>query len=186
MTIRFCGVAAPEWDAPGGQEATDAIKDIVLGKQVRCELTGKQTYDRCVGVCYLNGINIEEQLVRIGLARDCPRFQAGGTASSSRRQRTRAQPSGKRTSCRATAERGDADHPAACSHRKGAAAAARSSSARFSFISGRQITLPLGETPTRSAALPRQPAHSPTPPPPSAPSAAALRGLPRLCRALGR
>jgi Staphylococcal nuclease homologue len=32
------------------------------------------TYDRCVGVCYLNGINIEEELVRIGLARDCPRF----------------------------------------------------------------------------------------------------------------
>ena len=77
MAIRFWGIAAPEWDAPGGQEATDAIKDMVLGKQVRCELTGKKTYDRCVGVCYLNGINIEEELVRIGLARDCPRFSGG-------------------------------------------------------------------------------------------------------------
>lgn len=62
---------------PGGQEAADAIKDMVLGKQVRCELTGKQTYDRCVGVCYIDGTNIEEELVRIGLARDCPRFSGG-------------------------------------------------------------------------------------------------------------
>ena len=44
---------------------------------MRCELTGKQTYDRCVGVCYLNGMTIEEELVRIGLARDCPRFSDG-------------------------------------------------------------------------------------------------------------
>src|ERR687897_3547811 len=38
------GVAAPEWDAPGGQEATDAIQDMVLGKQVRCELTGASAF----------------------------------------------------------------------------------------------------------------------------------------------
>jgi len=77
MAIRFWGIAAPEWDAPSGQETTNAIKDMVLGKQVRRELTGKKTYDRCVGVCYLKGRNIEEELVRIGLARDCPRFSGG-------------------------------------------------------------------------------------------------------------
>ena len=64
-------------DAPGGQEATDAIKDMVLRKQVRCELTGKKTYDRCVGVRYLDGMKIEEELVRIGLAPTAPRFSGG-------------------------------------------------------------------------------------------------------------
>jgi len=59
MAVRFWGVAAPEWDALGGQEATDAIKALVLDKEVRCELTGKRTYDRCVGICYLDGLNGE-------------------------------------------------------------------------------------------------------------------------------
>jgi hypothetical protein len=43
-------------------------------------LASNATYvrdDRCVGVCYLDGMNIEEELVRIGLARDCPRFSGG-------------------------------------------------------------------------------------------------------------
>ena len=87
MAIRFWGVAAPEWDAPGGQEATDAITALVLDKEIRCELTGKQTYDRCVGICYLNGMNVEAELVRQGLARDCPRFSGGAaTATPSRRR----------------------------------------------------------------------------------------------------
>lgn len=30
-----------------------------FGKEVRCELTGKRTYDRRVAVCYLNGADIE-------------------------------------------------------------------------------------------------------------------------------
>jgi endonuclease YncB( thermonuclease family) len=55
MAIRLQGIAAPEWGEPGSAEATEAIETLVLGKEVRCELTGKQTYDRCVAVCYLNG-----------------------------------------------------------------------------------------------------------------------------------
>ncbi len=75
--IRFWGIAAPERSDPGGAEATAAIKTLVLGKEVRCELTGKATYDRCVGVCYLDGLNVEAELVRMGLARDCPRYSGG-------------------------------------------------------------------------------------------------------------
>jgi endonuclease YncB( thermonuclease family) len=74
MAIRFWGITAPEWDARSGHDTTDAINDMVLGKQVRREPTGKKTYDRCVGLCYLDGMNIEEELVRIGLARGPPRF----------------------------------------------------------------------------------------------------------------
>jgi micrococcal nuclease len=77
MAIRFEGIAAPEWNAPGGPEATEAVKALVLGEEVRCELTGKATYDRCVAVCYLNGADVEATIVRTGLARDCPRYSGG-------------------------------------------------------------------------------------------------------------
>ena len=52
-------------------------KALVLDEEVRCELTGKRNYHRCVGVCYLDGMNVEAKLVRQGLARDCPRFSGG-------------------------------------------------------------------------------------------------------------
>jgi endonuclease YncB( thermonuclease family) len=47
MAIRLNGLAAPEWDAPGGFEATAAMRDLVLGKVITCELDGEATYDRC-------------------------------------------------------------------------------------------------------------------------------------------
>jgi hypothetical protein len=43
----------------------------------RCELDGERTYDRCVGICYLQDEDISEGMVRRGLARDCPRFSGG-------------------------------------------------------------------------------------------------------------
>ena len=43
----------------------------------RCELDSERTHGRCVGVCYLNGEDIGEAMVRQGLARDCPRFSGG-------------------------------------------------------------------------------------------------------------
>jgi micrococcal nuclease len=60
----------------------------VLGKEVRCELTGKRTHDRCVAVCYLNGADVEAMMVRKGFARDCPRF-SGGRHAEAERQATR-------------------------------------------------------------------------------------------------
>jgi hypothetical protein len=43
MAIRFQGIAAPEWGEPGSAEVTQAIEVLVLGKQVRCEVTGRRT-----------------------------------------------------------------------------------------------------------------------------------------------
>src|SRR5690606_8535109 len=82
MAIRFEGIAAPEGREPGGDEATEAIEALVLGKEVRCELTGKRTYDRCVAVCYLDGADIEAVMVRQGFARDCPRYSGGRHAEA--------------------------------------------------------------------------------------------------------
>jgi len=49
----------------------------VLGAVVTCELDGEATYDRCAAICHLNGTDISEEMVRVGLARDCPRYNGG-------------------------------------------------------------------------------------------------------------
>ena len=40
IAIRLEGIAAPERDEPGGAAAADAMRDLVLGKDLRCDLTG--------------------------------------------------------------------------------------------------------------------------------------------------
>jgi endonuclease YncB( thermonuclease family) len=77
-------IAAPEWDTPAGEAATKALREMVLGKLVSCELTGKATYNRCVAVSYLDGIDIEAEMVRTGLARDWPRYSGGRHADAER------------------------------------------------------------------------------------------------------
>ena len=71
------GLAAPEGEEPGGNQATEAMRQMALGQELRCELNGERTHDRCAGVCYLDGADISEILVHRGLARDCPRFSGG-------------------------------------------------------------------------------------------------------------
>jgi micrococcal nuclease len=77
MPIRLNGLAAPEWDEPGGDAAMDAMIELVGGRTLRCELNGGRTHDRCVGVCYLEGKDISAAMVAAGVARDCPRFSGG-------------------------------------------------------------------------------------------------------------
>jgi endonuclease YncB( thermonuclease family) len=85
MAIRLQGLAAPEWNEPGGTEAREAMIELVHHQTLRCELDGRRTYDRCVGICYLDGVDISEELVRRGLARDCPRYSDGRYAQVERR-----------------------------------------------------------------------------------------------------
>ena len=72
--IRLNGVAAPERKDPLGPQATAFMRDLVLGKEVRCELNGKKTYDRFVGRCFLRELDVGRELIGVGLARDCPRY----------------------------------------------------------------------------------------------------------------
>lgn len=85
VPIRLGGLAAPESDEPAGRAATVAMRRLVDGRELRCELNGERTYDRCVGVCYLGGKDIATKLVREGVARDCPRYSRGRYAQAERR-----------------------------------------------------------------------------------------------------
>jgi len=51
LPIRLQGLAAPEGDEPGGDQATLAMRRMELGRELRCELDGERTHDRCVGIC---------------------------------------------------------------------------------------------------------------------------------------
>lgn len=77
LPIRLHGIAAPDRDEPGGDDATKALSAMVVGRQLLCELNGARSRDRCVAVCYLRSIDIAETVVLAGLARDCPRFSVG-------------------------------------------------------------------------------------------------------------
>jgi micrococcal nuclease len=77
MPIRLSGLAAPKGDEPGSAAATVAMVELVKGGTLRCELNGERTRDRCAGVCYLDGDDINEVMVHCGLARDCARFSGG-------------------------------------------------------------------------------------------------------------
>ncbi|MDP1963427.1 MAG: thermonuclease family protein [Reyranella sp.] len=80
--VRLQGVAAPERNEPGGPAATDFMKRLVNGKEVRCELDGTRTYDRQVGICFVDGRDIGEAVIAAGLARDCPRYSGGRYAGA--------------------------------------------------------------------------------------------------------
>jgi len=77
VRIRLNGVAAPERNEPGGAEATAEMKQMISGKTVRCSLTGKKTYKREVGTCWVGTLDLGAALIASGKARDCPRYSAG-------------------------------------------------------------------------------------------------------------
>jgi micrococcal nuclease len=77
IPIRLSGVSAPELDEPLGPQSKKFMRDLVDGKSVRCEFNGKKTYDRFVGVCYLEGKDIGISVIEAGLALDYPKFSGG-------------------------------------------------------------------------------------------------------------
>ena len=83
------------------------MRELVLGKVVTCELDGEATYDRCAAICYLESSDISEEMVRMGLARDCPRYSGGRYRAAEQQAADGAPRSGRAIRCPATARRGD-------------------------------------------------------------------------------
>ncbi len=51
--------------------------ELVEGHVVVCDLTQERTRGRQAGWCYRDGRDVAAELIRAGLARDCPRYSAG-------------------------------------------------------------------------------------------------------------
>ncbi|MET4806686.1 thermonuclease family protein [Limibacillus sp. MBR-115] len=78
VPVRFSGISAPELSEPYGQQSKNAMRGLVAGQRVICDLTGRKTYDRWVGNCFLaDGTDLSVAVVALGLARDCPRYSGG-------------------------------------------------------------------------------------------------------------
>jgi micrococcal nuclease len=77
IPIRLNGMSAPELDEPLGNSSKEFMVNLVDGKNVRCELTGAKTYDRLVGTCCLDGMDVGIAVISAGLALDCPRYFGG-------------------------------------------------------------------------------------------------------------
>ena len=78
VEIRLQGVAAPELRDPYGKESKAALAALIEGKTAICELDGTTaSSNRPVGVCFVDGIDVGAEMVRLGYARDCPAFSMG-------------------------------------------------------------------------------------------------------------
>jgi len=93
--VRLNGVDGPETSNRIGQEARAFMTRLVRGETLVCQLNGDRTYDRWVGVCYLDGQDIGAIAIANGHALDCRRYSGGRyryletTAARSRIQRAR-------------------------------------------------------------------------------------------------
>lgn len=78
LRIRLEGIDAPEisqqcerdggapW--PCGQKAAGELRALVAGNDVLCDETGKDKYRRTLAICFADGVNINETMVRSGYA----------------------------------------------------------------------------------------------------------------------
>ena len=76
--VRLWGVDAPEKNAPGAAEATEALTNLVAGRRLACEEMDRDRYARIVARCTLDdGRDIARVLIDIGAATEMPRYSGG-------------------------------------------------------------------------------------------------------------
>ena len=66
--IRLAEIDTPEKNQPYGQKAKKALSDFIFGKTVRVEVQTIDRYGRTVGKIFLDGLNINKEMVRAGHA----------------------------------------------------------------------------------------------------------------------
>ena len=77
IPVRLEGIDAPEsWQTCNrdgriygcGQQATQALANLIAGQSVQCEIAGRDAYGRALGVCTAAGIELNRTMVRDGWA----------------------------------------------------------------------------------------------------------------------
>ena len=87
VRVRICGIDAPERGQAGYGQAAGALSNMIEGKTVHCLQVGEGTVcdgrskptnrDRIVAQCFLDAVDIAEQMIRSGTACDWPKFSGG-------------------------------------------------------------------------------------------------------------
>ena len=66
--IRLHGIDCPETSQEYGTEATNMTKKLCSEKRVHVEVTGVDKYKRILGIIWVEGVNLNEELLKKGLA----------------------------------------------------------------------------------------------------------------------
>lgn len=66
LKLRLYGIDAPEKNQPFGQKAHDFTASMVAGRQITVEQKDTDRYGRTVAMVYVDGINLNEQIVKQG------------------------------------------------------------------------------------------------------------------------
>lgn len=95
--IRLIGIDAAEGDQPCrdgagrghacGQIATDATRRLYEGRAADCRVQAYDRYDRALAVCFVDGVDVNADLVRRGLART---YRGGPAYAAQEREARRA------------------------------------------------------------------------------------------------
>ena len=68
LKVRLDGIDAPELKQAFSQQSKQTLSDLVFGKSVMLHVTGKDRYKRTLAVVVVNGLNVNLEMVRRGLA----------------------------------------------------------------------------------------------------------------------
>jgi endonuclease YncB( thermonuclease family) len=87
VRVRICGIDAPERGQPGYGQAAGVLATMIEGKTVHCLQVGEGTVcdgksrptsrDRIVAQCFLEKLDIAEEMAKSGTACDWPKFSGG-------------------------------------------------------------------------------------------------------------
>lgn len=92
IKVRLEGIDAPELGQPFGKASKQGMSDLVFGKPVLLQVTGRDRYQRTLAVVWCDRINVNLQIVHMGLAwrydkysKDAALFAAQQAARAARR-----------------------------------------------------------------------------------------------------
>ena len=68
VDVRLADIDAPEHRQPGGDEARAALRSLVEGREVQLQLVGGDAYRRVVAHVFVDGVDVNAEMVRQGLA----------------------------------------------------------------------------------------------------------------------
>ncbi len=66
--VRLAEIDTPEKNQPYGKKAKKALSDFIFGKTVRIEVDTIDRYGRTVGKIFLEGLNVNKEMVKAGHA----------------------------------------------------------------------------------------------------------------------
>ena len=68
VKVRLAGIDTPERKQPFGNKAKQALSSLAFQKQALIEAETKDRYGRTVGVVFVDGLNVNHELVKQGIA----------------------------------------------------------------------------------------------------------------------